>query len=822
MKKIFSTIFVMLSLVYWTNCLAAEEFQVQVRGRTANLTYQVIDANHLLISAKDARNNPIKGLGVEDFAVQRGIRKANILSVETLETSQSVPLNIVLVLDNSYSMKERRAVKPLLDALDKFLETVRPIDNVHLVVFNKKASIDVKQYDLHAKSFHSRSTSKLQQFIMESFDNRGLTDTTFLYEGMVAGIDIIRKMPKEDHKFLVVFSDGEDLNSAIDDDVVVSETEGISNLEVYCVDYMKGTSTNRFLKTFAENHHGQIWKAKSADELLRIFQAFSSTLLYRYVVTYKISDPPSGTLALAPAELNFEMLTLLDGSPLVNQVFFETGKSELSENYVLFTHINQTETFHEKSLSDLRKRYQHILNIIGKKLRMDPYQRIRIVGCNSNSGVENNNLELSRNRAEAVKNYLTKVWGCDASRLKVEARNLPARPTPDHFLGSQAENQRVEIVFDSGRMQSDVAESFVLEGRHTEELKIRPQIMAENGISSWELALLAGDQPIRTLSGNGQQNLEPVYSFSLDELGLDKLQTSVALEARIKVTDGYGDTYETATPCPVRISKIDLIHELVRPPHGAVVMKPEKLTIEELTTIDSSPLLNFIFFEAGESEIPSRYTLFSSQNATKSFDESTLTGTNEKYQHVLNIIGKRLTENPEASIRIVGCNSNRGAERGRKDLSRSRAESVRAYLKYIWGINSSQITVQARNSPAVASSASVRQGREENQRVEIYSDTPGVLDTINSTYVQEIADAAEIQMVPHIKAGYGLAHWTVELSGDGTLIETLSGQGDLKESFDFDLDTIGLGTLGQYENIGALVEVVDKKGRCARCMPVRM
>jgi len=56
MKKIFSTIFVMLSLVYWTNCLAAEEFQVQVRGRTANLTYQVIDANHLLISAKDARN----------------------------------------------------------------------------------------------------------------------------------------------------------------------------------------------------------------------------------------------------------------------------------------------------------------------------------------------------------------------------------------------------------------------------------------------------------------------------------------------------------------------------------------------------------------------------------------------------------------------------------------------------------------------------------------------------------------------------------------------------------------------------------------------
>ena len=811
MKKIFFTICVMLGFFYLVNCLAAEEFQVQIPGRAVNLTYQVIDDNRLLVAAKDAENNPIKGLNVEDFVVKRGIKKAKIQSVETLETSEFVPLNIVLVIDNSFSMKERRAVKPLLAALDEFFKTVRPIDNVHLVVFNNKGTIQIKDYRLHAQSFHSGFTPQLKQFITEAFDS-GLTGTTFLHEAMVAGIDIIRRMPEEDQKFMVVFSDGEDLNSAFGDKVVASEAEGISNLEVFCVDYMPGAKTNHFLKTFAENHNGQIWKAKSASELLPIFQAFSTTILYRYVVTYKILDPPSGTLIIEPAELNFEILTLLNGSPIMHQVFFETGKSEISKYYVLFTHENQTETFHEKSLSDVRKRYQNILNLIGKKLRLDPQQRIRIVGCNSDTGVEKNNLELSRKRAEAVKNYLAEIWGIDASRMKVESRNLPAQPTPEHTLGSRPENQRVEILFDSTQMQADTAGEFVLESQNTNEIKIKPQIVAGYGINSWKITLLAGDQTIKTLSG--EQNLESLYAFALSDLGLEKLPASGNLQARIKVTDIYDETYEITTePCEIRISKIDLIHELVRPPHGVVAIKPEKLTIEELTTIDSSPLLNFIFFETGESEIPPRYILFSNQATTKTFDESKLKGTMEKYQHVLNIIGKRLIENPEAHIKIVGCNSNRGEERGRIDLSRSRAESVRAYLKYIWGIDSSQITVEARNSPSVASTSSVREGREENQRVEIYSDTAGILDTINSTYVEEISDAAEIQILPHIQAGYDLENWTVELTGDGTLIESLKGQGDLQPSFQFNLNSLGLSTIGKYENIGAMIEVVDKKGQ---------
>jgi hypothetical protein len=232
MKKIFSFILLTLILFYGNDCLAAEEIQIQLTGHEARLTYQVLDDGRLLISAKNTENNPIRGLKAEDFVVQQGIKKAKILSAEPLETTEDVPLNIVLVIDNSFSMKQRRAVKPLLAALNEFLKTVRPIDNIHFVVFSDEISAQVKKYDLHAKSFHSSNTAQLREFLIESFDD-GQTSKTYLYEAMVAGIDIIRSMPEKDQKFLVVFSDGEDLNSDLEKNVVESESLGISNFEAF-------------------------------------------------------------------------------------------------------------------------------------------------------------------------------------------------------------------------------------------------------------------------------------------------------------------------------------------------------------------------------------------------------------------------------------------------------------------------------------------------------------------------------------------------------------------------------------------------------------
>jgi outer membrane protein OmpA-like peptidoglycan-associated protein/Mg-chelatase subunit ChlD len=811
MRKKTTLLLAGLLLLYGISCLAAEPIEVVTPNHKSKLTHQLIDENQLLISVKDAANNPIKGLTPEDIVIKSGNREARIQSIEALETSESVPLNIVLVVDNSYSMKQRKAIKPLLAALDDFFDSLRPIDNVSIVVFSTKTGMDVKSYWLHTKAARSQSSAELKQFLRHAFDE-GLTRTTFLYEAMVAGLSLIRKMPPEDNKFLVVFSDGEDLNSDFKSDVVESEAHGIRNLEVFAVDYMPRSKMDTFLKSFVEKHDGQIWKAQSASELLPIFQSFSTTLLHRYVVNYRFYEPPSGRLRMAPAQLNFDMLTLLDGSPVLNQVFFDTGKSDISDNYVLLKHRADTDVFHENTLSSATDRYKNVLNIVGRQLRKVPEAQIRIVGCNSDSGVEKGNLALSKARAESVKGYLSSIWGIDGSRMTVDARNLPAQPAPPKMPGSRAENQRVDIIYDSGDMQAMAANQFIAESTNLSEIKIISEIVAEYGVADWELDIQGDRQTIKTV--NGAQMLASQLALSLDDIGRDKLAACSNLQARIKVTDKNQDTYETMTvACPVTVSRKELIHELIGPPKGTVAIEPAKLTIEEVTTIDSSPLLNYVFFETGQSDIPARYATFSSQAETQSFNESQLKDTMEKYTHTLNIIGRRLRDNPDAHIKIVGCNAHRDQEYNRKDLSRSRAESVKAYLKYIWGIDTSRMQLEVRNRPAVPSASSVPEGRAENQRVEIYSDTPAIMDTIKSTYVAKISNSEQLQVKPQINSGYDLQRWTVALLGDGVLIDSTSGQGNLMPAYQFNLKELGLGKIGTYENIGANIEIEDRKGR---------
>jgi len=90
------------------------------------------------VSVLDPAGEPIRDLQPHDFVMARGIRKARVVAVEPLQASKATPLNLLMVIDNSFSMQERGAISPLLAALDGLLKDVRPIDNVQAVVFNDR------------------------------------------------------------------------------------------------------------------------------------------------------------------------------------------------------------------------------------------------------------------------------------------------------------------------------------------------------------------------------------------------------------------------------------------------------------------------------------------------------------------------------------------------------------------------------------------------------------------------------------------------------------------------------------------------------------
>jgi len=786
-----------------------EEIKVSIPNHEAKITFQEIDENKVLVSALDLKGNPVEGLTPDDFNIQRSGKQAKVTMVEVLKTRQDVGINYVLMVDNSFSMKKRKAVDPLLSALDEFLKIVRPFDSVEVVVFDSKKKRSVDGHNLRLSTFKSSNIVELKNYFQKTF-NKGLTSQTFLYEGILGGLDLISKMPEKSNKFLVVFTDGEDLNSKIKKDVVVKKASELINFSAHTIDFMPTEDTDTFLKTFSENNKGNVWKATSATNLLPVFKKVSTTLLHQYVVEYRFLNPPNGTISLGANELGFDILTKVDGTKLPYYVFFETDKSEIHPKYNLFADKSNIDTFDEKKFSTALDKYFSLLNLTGEKLIQNPEAKIKINGFSS--GLETSNPELSKKRAEAIASYLNNIWEIDSSRMKVIARETPEILDGAKVAGTRAESQRAEITFEPDGLQLESESDFTIEHNNISNLEVLPEIAVEYGVSNWEIFIKGNDGIVKTFKGTS----EPItgYSLALNTMAVKELSNLEYLSADIKVTDTNNDSLEASTlKCPVKVESKAAIHEFISLAKGIVSVDPTAVNIEEVTIIDSSPLLNYVFFNTGESKIPERYALLTSQAEAKKFDEKNLQNAIKKYYNVLNITGKRLAENYDATITLTGCISNYGKEKNRADLSKARAEEVRAYLKYIWGIDSSRIQVVARKLPAVPSTNRIEEGRLENQRVEISSDTPEVLDSIKSIYAFAESDSNEIRIKPDIQLGYDIKEWTIAIKGGGKLLKEIKGTGNDIPETNFDLVGYGLQNIGNLDFISTSVTMTDAMGK---------
>jgi outer membrane protein OmpA-like peptidoglycan-associated protein len=367
---------------------------------------------------------------------------------------------------------------------------------------------------------------------------KGLTNGTYLYDGIAAGLEIVRSMPTKENKFLVVFSDGKDIHRQVKAESLIAKAGPIDNFTAYTVDFTPATDTDPFLERFASTAGGRTWKAASASELVPIFEAFSTTILHRYVVTYRFLHAPEGLLGMAPSQVTIEEITTLDSAPLLNHIYFEEGQSELPQKYQLLPDLAATQTFDDTQLRGVMEKYKNVLNIIGKRLRDNPDAKITLVGCNSNIGPEKGREDLSKSRAEAVRAYLRYIWSIPAERIAVEARNLPAAPSTSRNPEGQAENRRVEILSDHPAILDTVQSTYFQAVTDTEKILLKPDVSAEAGIKAWQVALFGDETQIGAKEGQGDPPAE--IAFDVAAIGLDKLAGFQTLTARMTVTDKEG------------------------------------------------------------------------------------------------------------------------------------------------------------------------------------------------------------------------------------------------------------------------------------------
>ena len=152
---------------------------------------------------------------------------------------------------------------------------------------------------------------------------------------------------------------------------------------------------------------------------------------------------------------------------------------------------------------------------------------------------------------------------------------------------------------------------------------------------------------------------------------------------------------------------------------------------------ETLPLLNYVFFNEGSAEIPSRYILLNPEQASNFKEEQLQKEETENmavrsarqmnvYHNILNIIGDRLRTNPSAVISLSGA-SLAGPTEGKMF-----AENIKTYLVTNFGIQESRITTMGRTKPLVPSeqvggTKELTLLRTGDRRVDIVSSSPELL-----------------------------------------------------------------------------------------------
>lgn len=178
------------------------------------------------------------------------------------------------------------------------------------------------------------------------------------------------------------------------------------------------------------------------------------------------------------------------------------------------------------------------------------------------------------------------------------------------------------------------------------------------------------------------------------------------------------------------------------------------LAIEEFRAWRSLPLLRAVYFEAGSSILPARYKrIQSASRARYVVPDVSEMQTVDAYRHVLNILGKRLNDFPNATIELIGHKSASETEA----LDERRAQTLSDYLQDVWRIAARRIAVRK------AASAPTAKPESENY-VEFTSDTPEVLEALTNDFTATSVNPPLLRIGLDINAGAGLKQWNLEIS----------------------------------------------------------
>ncbi len=279
------------------------------------------------------------------------------------------------------------------------------------------------------------------------------------------------------------------------------------------------------------------------------------------------------------------------------------------------------------------------------------------------------------------------------------------------------------------------------------------------------------------------------HPFSDVVLNRDWRITSIQAGAALRWT--FGPIKRLEPPVPPAVAVIPPppppTPDPPRPRASISIASPETLSIVRTVVTETFPILPYIFFDSGSSRLPVRYRTLSPE-MTAAFDEESISWESlEAYHDLLNVLGKRMSEDRSITITLTGTTD--GTESGGKDLARSRSEMIRDYLAQVWKIDPDRMAVRTTDRPHYPSSEEYPEGKEENRRVEITSsDGRGLEPIIHRRFNEYSYSPDEIRLSLASSSTVPIAGWKVDLIADDREVHSVGGEGPPPSSLRIGID----------------------------------
>ena len=241
---------------------------------------EVVDVElvQVTVSVSDGKDKYVRGLPQTAFRVSEDGQPQKISHF----ASEDIPLDLVLAVDVSASMKE--AMPRVREAVKEFLRALTPRDQVTLLGFNDTIF-----------TLTRKSTDPDQR--LKAVDRLAPWGATALYDVVIAGSEMLGR--GQGRKAMLIFSDGEDQGSHASLADAERRLEA-SDLTLYVIGQGRGTkmdSLKKVMTRLAGASGGRALMTEKPDELRTAFADLLQELSNQYLLGYTpTNNKHDGTL----------------------------------------------------------------------------------------------------------------------------------------------------------------------------------------------------------------------------------------------------------------------------------------------------------------------------------------------------------------------------------------------------------------------------------------------------------------------------------------------------------------------------------------------